>query len=192
MQIRSATSADAGHMAFLINLAGDGVPEYLWSGMAEGDQTGLEVGEQRAAAQQGSFSHGSTRLACDGDTVLGMLVAYRIDDPYEMGDLNEYPEVVRPLIELEALAPGSWYINAIATYEQHRGKGVGTALMAETEAAAREAGCTNLSLIVADQNTTASRLYRHLGFAATASRPVVPFPGGHLAGDWELMLKPLD
>ena len=97
MDIRDATDADGRHMAVLINMAGDGIPEHLWAGMATDGLTPLDVGAMRAARQEGDFSHANTRIAYDGDNVLGMAVSYRLDDPYETGDLNEYPDVVKQL-----------------------------------------------------------------------------------------------
>ena len=38
-----------------------------------------------------------------------------------------------PLQELENLAPGTWYVNVLAAYPEHRGQGYGTALLAVAE-----------------------------------------------------------
>lgn len=191
MEIRNARKADARDLAYLINLAGEGIPEYLWGAMAGSGESAIDVGAGRAAREEGSFSYTNARVCDEGGTLLGMILAYRQPDPYEMGDLAAYPEVVRPLITLEAQAPGSWYINAIATYEQHRGKGVARKLTDDTEARARLQGCGYLSLIVASENTLASGMYRYLGFRAVASAPVIPYPGCRHGGNWVLMTKPV-
>ena len=44
MDVKAAQVGDAGELAELINLAGEGIPAYIWSQMAEPGQTPLEVG----------------------------------------------------------------------------------------------------------------------------------------------------
>lgn len=192
MEITKASRENAGDLAYLINLAGEGIPAYLWQGMVEGDESALEVGARRAARDEGGFSYTNARICVADGALLGMILSYRQPDPYQTGDLSEYPDLVRPLVELEARAPGSWYVNAVATFEQHRGKGVGRKLMADAEDRARAQGCALVSLIVASENAGAVRLYQRLGFSATASLPLVPYPGGPHGGDWLLMVKRID
>ncbi len=111
MAITNARLEHARDLAYLINLAGEGIPEYLWNGMAIAGQSALDVGAQRAARNEGNFSYRNARVCCDGDALQGMVLAYRQPDPYDTGNLDDYPAPVRPLVELEAQAPGSWYIN---------------------------------------------------------------------------------
>lgn len=191
VEIRDAVESDARDLAYLINLAGEGLPEYLWRGMAEGNESPLEVGARRAARTSGNFSYANARVCAEGDVLLGMILAYRQPEPYEVGDLSEYPEVVRPAVLLESKAPGSWYVNAIATYEEHRGKGVARRLMEDTTARARSEGCELLSLIVASENTPAKRMYERLGFEAVDAMPVAAYPGCRHGGDWILMTRPV-
>jgi ribosomal protein S18 acetylase RimI-like enzyme len=189
LKIRDAVVADSERLAYLINLAGEGIPEFLWQRMARAGESPLEVGARRAARQQGSFSYTNARVAVSQDVLLGMILSYRQPDPYDIGDLSQYPEVVRPLVILEARAPGSWYINAIATYPEHRGRGVASKLSEDVEARARAAGCDLLSLIVASENLAAKRLYENLGYEDVVSEPVVAYPGGPHGGEWVLMSK---
>jgi ribosomal protein S18 acetylase RimI-like enzyme len=192
LKIRDAVKADARDLAFLVNLAGEDIPAYLWGGMAEGDESPLEVGSRRAAGEDGSFSYTNARACVENDVLLGMILSYRQPDPYDTGDLSSLPDVVRQLVELEAGAPGSWYINAIATFESHRGKGVARNLLEDAEIRARSRGCDRLSLIVASENTSAKKLYEHIGFKDVRSEPVVPYPGCSHGGDWVLMTKSID
>jgi len=192
LEIRDAVKADAKDLAYLINLAGEGIPEYLWRGMVEASETPLEVGARRAAREEGSFSYTNARVCVESDVLLGMILSYRQPDPYEPGDLSDYPDVVRPLLVLEAQAPGSWYINAIATYEKHRGKGVARRLNEDAEVRARSYGCDRLSLIVASQNAGAKGLYDYRGFKEVGAMPIVPYPGCLHRGNWILMSKRID
>ena len=192
MELRDASNKDARDLAFLINLAGEGIPEYLWKAKVEGDESPLDVGARRAAREEGSFSYTNARACVENDVLLGMMLSYRQPDPYEIGDLSALPDIVRPLVELEASAPGSWYINAIATFENHRGKGVARLLIEDAERQARSDGCDRLSLIVASENTGAKRLYEKLGYKDVSVKPVIPFPGFVHGGDWVLMIKKID
>ena len=189
MQITNAKKENARDLAYLINLAGEGVPEYLWKGMVTGNESPLDVGTKRAAREEGTFSYKNARVCNENNILMGMILAYRQEDPYEIGDLSEYPDIVRPLIELECKAPGSWYINAISTYEEHRNKGVARALMSDTEDYAKSSGCALISLIVTSENIRAKGLYEYLGFKVIESLPVVPYPGSCHGGSWLLMTK---
>jgi len=124
MHITKAKKDNARDLACLINMAGEGIPEYLWRQMIVGDESALDVGAMRAARDEGGFSYRNATLYVDNNTVMGMILAYQQEDPYEIGDLYEYPEIVRPLVALEAKVPGSWYIYAIATYQEFRGRGI--------------------------------------------------------------------
>ena len=105
--------------------------------------------------------------------------------------VDDYPEIVRPLVQLEARVPGSWYLNALATYPEHQGRGVASRLIEDSVERARRLGCNLASLIVASENGQAKRLYEHLGFSGVASRPVIPYPGCLHGGDWILMTRPI-
>ena len=98
----------------------------------------------------------------------GGLVSYRIGAVPE--PVEGQPPIARPLVELENRALGSHYVNVLATYAPFRGRGVATALLRH---AARAAGPAALSLIVADGNATARRLYAGFGFVERARRPIV-------------------
>ncbi|WP_020680652.1 GNAT family N-acetyltransferase [Marinobacterium rhizophilum] len=192
MDIRNATPEDAQELALLINLAGEGMPAYLWQDMTEDSETPLEAGARRAARTEGGFSYTHARVCSDDGRVLGMLLSYRLPDPYEVGDITQYPELIRPLVTLEARVPGSWYINAIATHENCRGQGVARRLMADASRQSRENNCTLMSLIVASENHAAIQLYASTGFSSIHTLPVVSYPGCLHGGEWVLMTKTVD
>ena len=98
---------------------------------------------------------------------------------------------MRPLQELEDLAPGTWYLNGIAALPGCRGKGHGGRLMTLAEDLARQAGCSAISLVVAGTNTGALRLYQRRGYRQAASRHIVTESWDHPEGDWQLMIKDL-
>lgn len=190
MTIRPAQQDDAPVLARLIDMAGEGIPRFLWTGNPEGLEP-LDWGARRAARDEGGFSYRNASVAVIDDAVAGMLLGYRQPDPYDVGDLDEVPAVVRSLIELEARAPGSWYVNALAALPEYRGQGVGTALLDEAERLAMETGAPALSLIASEENAGAVRLYENTGYRSCDRCPITDYPGAPYGGDWLLMVKPL-
>jgi ribosomal protein S18 acetylase RimI-like enzyme len=189
--IGKAKQSMARDLAYLINLAGEGIPEYLWRNMAEAGESALDVGARRAARNEGGFSYLNARVCCAADKLLGMCISYCQPEPYSIGKLSDHHDVLRPLILLEAKAPGSWYINALATFEPYRGQGVASLLLGDVEQQATAQGVTQISLIVATENAEAVSLYETSGFHAAAEEPVVDYPGALHGGEWLLMLKNL-
>ena len=186
---RRAEQADAPTLARLIDIAGEGIPRYLWSQSATGTDSPFDVGTRRAAREQGSFSYRNAFVLEADGAVAGMLLGYRQPKPYPEVDLAHIPAVVRPLIELESLVPGSWYANALALLPDYRGRGLGSQLLGLARAFAEESGARQLSLIVASENTGACRLYERSGYRAVARRPVIDFPGATHGGAWILMVQ---
>lgn len=189
MKITGADKEHAADLAYLINLAGEGIPEYLWQALAEENESPLEVGAKRAARESGSFSYLNAKVCVEKGDVCGMIISYRQPDPYDLSSIEDYPEIVRPMVKLEAEVPGSWYINALATSEAHRGKGVASGLIADAEKQALDTQCNKMSIIVASENIRAKKLYTHLGFKVINKLPVVPYPGCLHGGEWQLMTK---
>jgi len=191
MDIRAAREEDTRDIAYLINLAGEGMPFYLWSQTTKDGEDPFEIGVQRAARATSNFSYSNVQVIESNYSVAGMVLGYLQPDPYDLSNIAEYPKIVRPIVELEALVPGSWYVNAIAAYQEHRGKGIATDLLAVSENLALAAGAKTISLIVASENEGAKRLYEKTGYRVIDKRPVVIYAGCLHAGDWLLMIKEL-
>ncbi|WP_421723638.1 GNAT family N-acetyltransferase [Bauldia sp.] len=185
--IRPATLRDATHLTALVDIAGEGLASYFWSQMAEPAQSPFEVGRARAQRDDGSFTWRNAHVAEIDGEVVGALVGYRIpDEP----DDDELPEIVRPLGELEAEAPGYWYVNVLAVFPEYRGRGVGAALLRDADAIGRERAPAGMAIIVASYNDGAIRLYGRHGYREAARRDIVPFPGAPPGGAWVLLTKP--
>jgi ribosomal protein S18 acetylase RimI-like enzyme len=117
------------------------------------------------------------------------VIGYRLpDEPEPIGD--DMPPMFVPLLELENLAPGTWYVNVVATRPDHRGRGHGTKLLAIAEQLAEEAASRALSIIVSDGNLAARRLYGRLGYKQIAARPMVKENWTHQGRNWMLLVKP--
>jgi ribosomal protein S18 acetylase RimI-like enzyme len=189
--VRRATKADGAILARLIDLAGDGIPTHLWGAAAGPGETALDVGRRRAERDEGGFSFRNATLAeCDG-AVAGLLLGYRQPAVFDAGDLELLPPIVRPLVELEAAAPGSWYLNALAVLPEFQGRGIGRTLLGEADRLAALSGARDLSIIVASENRRAFGLYQRHGFREVDRRAVIAYPGFAYGGDWVVMVKAL-
>ncbi len=191
MNIKSAVKDNATELAYLLNLAGEGIPKYLWSEIAENGQDPMDVGRMRASREEGGFSYKNARICVENGSIQGMIVSYKQPDQLCIENIEEYPKVVKPLFLLEAEAPGTWYVNAIATFEKYRGRGIAQKLLREAEERAISGGTGAMSLIVASENTRAKSLYEYIGYRFVSSLPVVRYPGCMHGGEWLLMVKEL-
>ena len=186
---RHATPDDAHALAELTDFAGDGLPLYLWERMAEPGETAWDVGRRRARREEGSFSYRNAIVAEEAGRVVACLIGYPLPDRPEPVDLAQTPPMFVPLQELENLAPGTWYVNVLATYPEHRGLGHGARLLRLAEGLAAASGCLGLSIIVSDANTGARRLYRRCGYVERASRPMVKDAWENAGANWVLLVK---
>lgn len=189
--VRPAVPDDARVMARLIDIAGEGIPHYLWAGMAGRDESPLDVGENRAKRESGGFSYRHAQVAEIGGIVVGMVLGYPLAEPTaeECAAVAELPEPIRPFVELEHMAVGTFYINALAVFPGHRGAGIGTRLLDAAEQRARGARAGAMSIQVYSWNLGALRLYERIGFVSTAERPVLDHPGRPCHDDRVLLLQ---
>jgi ribosomal protein S18 acetylase RimI-like enzyme len=111
-------------------------------------------------------------MACCDDVIAGMLLGYRLPAEPD-NDPLDFPEFVRPLLELEQCVPESFYINMLAVYPAFRGRGIGSALLAEVDRNALAVGCKLISIQVFAINDGALRLYQHHGYHIVESRSMV-------------------
>lgn len=188
--LRQATPDDADVLARLVDIAGEGMASYVWSRMAEPGESVWEVGARRARRDEGAFSYRNTIVADLGAGPVASLVGYRQpDQPEPIAD--DMPAMFVPLQELENLAPGTWYVNVLAALPEHRGQGLGTKLLAVADAQAVATKAVGLSIIVADINAGARRLYARAGYREVAERPAIKEDWQNPATAWVLMTKDL-
>lgn len=188
---RAARKADARALAELINEAGEGLPMVFWRPRAEAKGCDpFDFGASRAAREGDNFSYENAVVVEDETgNVAAMMLAYRLEDAPDPHELETLPDLLSALVALEHKAPGTLYINAIAAYPAHRGKGLGSRLIALAGDMAREAGCAKVSLIASEKNTGAVRLYQRLGFEEIARTPIPAHPELLYDGNWLLMTK---
>lgn len=168
--IRNATADDAPLLVNVIDMASEGLIPAFWDEVAPDDMDGNAVGLAMVTAEDGEFSyHHGFVVEADG-AVCGGMIGYPLPaSPEPAGP--EVPAVFVPVKELENLVPCYWYINVVAIMPEHRGQGLGTALLKEAEVQARSSECPGLALVVADSNAAAIRAYERAGYTEKTRRP---------------------
>ena len=190
-RIRQAEPSDASALAELINLAGEGIPSWLWARACADGQLPIDVGAERAKRTSGGFSYTNALVADYLDKPVGMVLSYAITEaPTDNPD--KLPAPIAPFVALEKLSVDTWYINALAVFDQGRGLGIGTCLLLAAEDLARANGMDVMSIQVYGQNTRALRLYERIGYERVASEPVKEHPcPPYYTGDVLLLKKQL-
>jgi ribosomal protein S18 acetylase RimI-like enzyme len=186
---RRTTSEDVPELPELVNIAGDGLPLYLWAKLAEAGESPWDVATNRAKRGMGGFAFGNTVVREEGGKIAACLIGYPLSSAPQVYSHNDVPAMVAPLHELENIVPGTWFINVLATFPEYRGRGFGTELLHVAERLAHDAQCAGLSLIVSDANAGARRLYERHGYNERATRPIVKEDWEHAGQNWVLLLK---
>jgi ribosomal protein S18 acetylase RimI-like enzyme len=188
-KIRRATTDDAPSLAELIDLAGEGLPLHLWESMASPGRSAWEVGVERARRDRGGFSYRNAFVLEYAGRVVAGGIGYPLAKRPSAAPGPAPPGLLAPLEALERLAGGTWYINAIATYPEARGRGYASRLLETAEDLATEAGATAVSLIVSDANIAARRLYERRGYRCVDERPMIKENWDNPGASWLLYTK---
>ena len=184
---RRATLADAGDLANLVEFASEGFSLHFWTLLAGPGRDPWEVGRERVSSETLGVSYRNALIAERAGTTIGALVGYPLGEESKHDD--PLPALLVPLHQLMTLAPNTWYVHVLAAYPEHRGRGVGTALLREADGRAAAAGTKGLSLVVSDTNIGARRLYERCGYREAARRRMVKNGWQHPGTDWVLMIK---
>jgi ribosomal protein S18 acetylase RimI-like enzyme len=149
-----------------------------------------DVGRKRVSSETGGLSYRNALIAELAGKPAGGLVGYPLGDKPETIP-DSLPAMLVPLHALMNLALDTWYVHALAAYPEHRGRGLGTTLLAETDKLAAWAGKPGLSLIVSDTNIGARRLYERSGYGEAAQCKMVKEDWQHPGTNWVLLTKRL-
>jgi ribosomal protein S18 acetylase RimI-like enzyme len=187
---RRATLADAAALAELVEFASGGLALSLWRQLAGPGGDPWEIGRKRVRSETGGVSYRHALIAELAGKPAGALIGYPLGDEPEPSP-GTLPAMLVPPHQLMNLAPATWYVHTLAAYPEHRGRGLGTALLAEADRLAARAGTPGLSLMVTDTNTGARRLYERCGYREAARRKMVKDGWQHPGTDWVLLTKGL-
>lgn len=185
--LRLAKETDASELADLVNYAGEGLPLHVWTGLATEGQDPWEVGRTRQAKQA---QKGGVFVVDHGNGAVAGLTGYKIG-PTPVSIDENFPQLFRPLQELENQALDSWYVNVLACYPEHRGQGLGGLLLDLAEEVAQDEGLIKTSLIVASNNTNARRLYERKGYREAAKTRCLKEDWDTDTENWVLLIKQL-
>lgn len=187
LRLRPATRAFAPAIARHADMAGEGLPMTVWTELAGPGGDPWAVGRMRAARDEGGFSWRNATVAELGGRVAGTVIHYPLGAAAAPGP--GVPPRFAPLLELEALAAGTTYVNILAVEPHLRGFGIGRALLGHVACAAPVGG--EVTLIALDANLDARRFYAAVGFAETQRRPVAACGWRTRGTEWILLRAPV-
>lgn len=176
-------------LAELVQFASEGLALCLWRQLAGPGGDPWDVGRKRVTSETGGISYRHALIAELAGMPVGALIGYPLGQ--EAASVPDgLPAMLVPLHGLMNLVPDTWYVHALAAYPDHRGRGYGTALLAQADRLAASAGKLGVSLIVIDTNTNARRLYERSGYRETAQCKMVKEGWRHPGTNWVLRTKP--
>jgi ribosomal protein S18 acetylase RimI-like enzyme len=183
--LRLATEADAPVLAVLHNEGSHGLALHVWRLMAG---PGADLWAFGSALQRTRARDGLWVVVDEG----GGPVAGLLTRPPTVGAPDPgLPAIFPPMVELEQLEPEALFIHLLAALPAARGRGLGTRLLRLAEDIARAGGLPRVSLIVADDNEGARRLYARAGYRQRGARPMVKAGWDGPGETWLLMVKEL-
>lgn len=182
-------AGDAADRAVLDDMAGHGLPAWLWQGAVKAGkaETALSFGRKRMLEETPVWGWRNSVIAEVDGRVAGMVTSYRM--PAQTGEGGEDEPVLQPIFELMRKAEGDWYVDALAVHEEWRGRGVARRLLADAVEQAEAHQCNAVCLIVSSDNDAARRLYESSGFTLEEQRPFTGFDGRAVEGKSHLFMR---
>ena len=185
LTIRRAERGDAADLAILVDIASHGFASWFWHGaVLDGSlDTVMEKGRMKMRDDPAEGWRAAVVAEWNGD-VAGTLIAYRVDS--SMVDVAASHPVVEPILALQRQVIGNRFVDSLGVYREHRGKGIGRALL---DHELGKAGNTSTSLITESHNETALSLYRSSGFREQSRAPAIPLSADQKRHDWVLLTR---
>jgi ribosomal protein S18 acetylase RimI-like enzyme len=166
IKYRYGKKEDSGKIAELINIASDGVVEYLFRDLVPGT-TPVQIVAHNLENDNYPHSYKNTIVATDKNDIVGMALSY----PSSYHKITDEMRSFFPAVRLERFThffssriENSWYLDALCVVESHRKRGIGEKLISLTKERAVENGSNALSLIVFADNALAIPFYKRTGF----------------------------
>jgi len=192
---RNGRNEDCAILARFVNMASEGVIEYLFHDLIP-DMTPVQMVTHNLSAENSYYSFKNAIVAEYSQNLIGASLSY----PSRFHQITEEMKRFLPENRLEhfkyffsSRVEDSLFLNALCVDERFRGKGIGTQLIALTKKKAKEEGFKALSLMVLADNTDAQSLYARCGFKTVAavelkSHDLIPHEGGCLLLKCEIEL----
>lgn len=169
-----AEKKHAADLAALCDIASHGRNATFWQrAVDQGQSTSVfEIGRQGMLipGHDLSLEHASVALV-ENEVVGAVLGQARAKDYGDSIDFEQFSTEMHSELELKALTGGTWYLAVLAIYREYQRFGYGQQLMKEAAKRARAAKQRKMSLIVAQSNEPAVKLYSKMGFRLVETRP---------------------
>ncbi len=185
IRIRPACNNDIPALLELLEIASYGFVKHVFTVLSEPEADVDDVVASRMTDPASHLALSKTKVAEIDGHVAGFVVLEAQSDPADPVS-DDTPALLRPLLDLESMAPGTTVVSFIATFPAMRGRGVGRFLMDHAE---QSRGPKGMCLTVHDQNSDARKLYLGLGYREVARRDIVKQGWGSPASEWILMTK---
>jgi len=166
IKYRPGKKQDCAKLAELIDIASDGVVEYLFYDLVPG-MTPVQVVAYNLANDNYPHSYKSAIVAVEDADVVGMALSYP-------SSYHKITDEMRGFFPAERLAhfrdfysarvDNSWFLDALGVMASHRRRRIGEKLISLTKEKALENGYNALSLIVFADNEAAIPVYERTGF----------------------------
>jgi ribosomal protein S18 acetylase RimI-like enzyme len=185
--IRPAERRDAAELAILVDIASHGFASWLWYGaVVKGDvDTAMERGRLRMRDDTVDDGWKNAVIAEIGGETVGASVGHPVS-PDVFSENAPHPALA-PLLALQQRVVGSWFIDSLAVYRSHRGRGIGRKLLEHERS---RAGGQLLTLVTESHNIAALNLYRAFGFKEQARLDAFKTSEKTVAYQWVLMKCP--
>lgn len=159
LQIRPAQPADAEAAGLLLSSAYRHTQ--VSYPLSEGEEHGWSERLQLFFRQDGNrFSYQNILVAEQHSEVVGLVLSFGGRDELRLN------AAIGNWLEREA-QDDEWYVDALAVFKNWSRQGIGTRLLQSAEQQARQHGYARVALNVAQGNTPALELYRHLHYVVT-------------------------
>ena len=170
---------------------GSRIPEFV-----PGQTTEQIIADHRIK-QEGKASSYRNWWVAEGShgEVAGGMNAYPLDGSWQSARDHLLTEdrlrVLRPMIELDAEAAGSFFINIVAVFPEYRHAGLARRLIGLACEKARTAGIAAVSLTTFEDDARLIAYYLGIGFRVAASRSLEPHECLLSAGNLVMMTMPI-
>ena len=142
LKYRDAAKEDCAKLAEFINIASDGVVEYLFHELVPG-MTPVQLVAHNLENDNYPHSHRSAVVAAEKTDVIGMALSY----PSSYHKITDEMRNFFPSDRLEhfnhfysSRIENSWFLDALCVVESHRSRGIGKKLISITKEKAVENG----------------------------------------------------
>jgi len=185
IEYRDGRVDDCAKLAEFVNIASDGVVEFLFHDLIP-DQTPVQIMAHNLAQDRDHHTFRDAVVAQTERKIIGMSLSY----PSHFHRISSGMRNFLPADRLKHVenifnsgVENSLYLDTLCVDQKFRGQGIGAKLITLVQQKAAERRINALSLIVLADNTGAQRLYQRHGFAIVhhielESHKLIPHEGG--------------